>query len=271
MLKEAADFRDEVDELYAVVSALGPSDWQRQTQFRNWTINDVILHLFASDYTAITSVSDPVAYDRLRADMQRMRDTGMSMIEESRARFPDLARRELADAWVSQAMRLSVLLSERDPKDRLKWSGPGMAVRMFTTARQMETWAHGQEIYDVLSLKRLSRDRIKNIVVLGVKTFEWSFKNRGLNPPGPLPRVQLISPSGETWVWGDENADDLISGKADEFCQVVTQVRNVADTELEIVGNVSRQWMACAQCFAGPPAAPPLPGTRLKSRRMIAG
>ena len=36
-----------------------------------------------------------------------------------------------------------------DPKKRLKWAGPEMSARSSVTARQMETWAHGQELFDV--------------------------------------------------------------------------------------------------------------------------
>lgn len=47
-----------------------------------------------------------------------------------------------------------------------------------------------------------------------------------------------------------------------EFCQVVTQVRNIADTRLSVTGDIAQRWMAIAQCFAGPPENPPEAGTR---------
>ena len=43
---------------------------------------------------------------------------------------------------------------------------------------------------------------------------------------------------------------------------MVTQTRSVADTALRLEGPVAKQWMAIAQCFAGPPHDPPAPGTR---------
>jgi hypothetical protein len=57
----------------------------------------------------------------------------------------------------------------------------------------------------------------------------------------------------------------LLEGRATEFCQVVTQCRNIADTSLKVSGDVARQWMAVAQCFAGPPQDPPAPGVRRKA------
>ena len=53
-----------------------------------------------------------------------------------------------------------------------------------------------------------------------------------------------------------------IEGLAEEFCQVVTQVRNVKDVNLKITGNIATKWMSIAQCFAGKASSPPKPGTR---------
>jgi len=140
-----------------------------------------------------------------------------------------------------------------------------MSVRSSITARLMETWAHGQEIYDLLGVERIDGDRIKNIAVLGVNTFGWTFINRGLEVPSPVPQVRLTSPSGQNWVWNEATADELVEGSATEFCQVVTQVRNVADTRLRVTGEVASRWMSIAQCFAGPPEDPPAPGARHRS------
>ena len=55
--------------------------------------------------------------------------------------------------------------------------------------------AHGQEV-DALG-DREEHDRIRNIVVLGVNTFGWTFKVRNEAPPEPMPYVELVAPSGE--------------------------------------------------------------------------
>ena len=144
----------------------------------------------------------------------------------------------------------------------MKWVGPDMGIRMFTTARQMETWANGQDIYDLLRRARVHTDRIKNIGVIGVRTFGWTFANRHKALPGPVPHVRLTAPSGAIWEWNESNDESRIEGSAVEFCRVVTQGRNIADGHLVVSGEVAKQWMAIAQCFAGPPKDPPLPGER---------
>ena len=126
----------------------------------------------------------------------------------------------------------------------------------------METWAHGWEVYDLMNKKRAHSDRIKNIATIGVKTYGWTFNNRGMETPGPMPKVALESPSGASWVWNKEIDGEYVGGSAVEFCQVVTQVRNIQDTQLTVIGNNAKQWMDIAQCFAGPPEDPPPAGTR---------
>jgi uncharacterized protein (TIGR03084 family) len=153
-------------------------------------------------------------------------------------------------------------LGASDPKRRLPWFGPDMGVRMFTTARYMETWAHGQEVYDLLRVRRTHSDRIKNIAVIGMKTFGWTFVNRGLEVPTAKPYVRLVAPSGEIWEWNEPSESESIRGDAVDFCRVVTQGRNIADTSLEVVGEIATRWMSIAQCFAGGPADPPKPGQR---------
>ena len=55
---------------------------------------------------------------------------------------------------------------------------------------------------------------------------------------------------------------ERIEGSAVDFCHVVTQGRNVADTRLGVRGEVSTLWMSIAQCFAGGAVDPPKPGSR---------
>jgi hypothetical protein len=74
--------------------------------------------------------------------------------------------------------------------------------------------------------------------------------------------VVLTAPSGEEWTWevgggGDAGAGAAhagsVSGSALDFCLVVTQRRNLADTDLVIQGDAATEWMGIAQAFAGPP------------------
>lgn len=263
MQPQIADFRAEAKQLHGLLATLPDKEWERPTLFKAWTINDVVQHLHFGDVMAMTSATDTAAFVALRADVAAKRAAGLTRVEETRQRLGDARGTALLDLWYGHLDRLCSLLDHRDPSERFKWAGPDMGLRMFVTARQMETWAHGQEIYDVLGEEREPTGRLHNIAVIGVRTFGWTFVNRGRPVPPEMPYVRLTAPSGEIWEWNPPASGDRVEGAALDFCQVVTQVRNIADTKLTAIGETAQQWMSIAQCFAGPPEDPPAPGTRV--------
>jgi len=264
MLQQAEDFREEGRALYRLLETLSADDWQRPTLFKGWTVNDVIQHIHAGDLNAMLSATDPAGFMALRADIEAQRASGLSRVEETRRRLDNLEGRALLTRWMESLEELCGVLGAMDPAARLKWVARDMGVRMFTTARQMETWAHGQAIYDLMGMDREASDRIKNIAVIGVRTFGWTFANRDLPVPPNVPYVRLRAPSGAVWEW-HEPSNESVEGDAVEFCQVVTQTRNVGDTSLSVAGETAQRWMAIAQCFAGPPEDPLPPGARHKA------
>lgn len=261
MLKVCEDFRDEVDDLHGFLQTLKPEDWERETGFMQWTPWDVVAHLHYFDLVSEASLQGEESFAKERDALFAGVKRGLGNREIARERFTGLDSGQLLEQWQSTAHALAEALGASEPKRRLPWFGPDMGVQMFTTARYMETWAHSQEIYDLVGAARKHSDRIKNVATIGVKTFGWTFINRKQEVPGPPPYVRLTAPSGETWEW-NEPGDDRVCGDAVEFCHVVTQGRNIADTALEVVGPVATEWMAIAQCFAGGPVDPPAPGTR---------
>jgi uncharacterized protein (TIGR03084 family) len=271
MLEQAADFRAEADELHTLLASLAEKDWDRPTQFKSWTTNDIVQHLHASDLIAAASVDGPEAFTRMRSEVEAVRDSGLTRLQETRLRFGDLTGKRLLERWHIQMVDLCDKLAVLPPSARLTWYGPDMGVRMFATARQMETWAHGQAIYDLMGVPRQATDRLRNIAEIGARTYGWTFVNRGIPLPGPAPYIRLAGPSGAVWEWNDLTPENCIEGSAVDFCQVVTQVRNVGDTALRMTGEPARAWMKLAQCFAGPPENPPQRGTRFMAKNGAVG
>ncbi len=256
------DLRAEGDELYALLHDMDTGYWTQHSSFKDWTVWDVVAHLHFSDHMALTTLRSGEDFKALlkaigaSGSAQRFTNAWLSKDGHS-INGPDLLER-----WRSMFLQLCDALAAADPEERFLWAGPGMKARMFATARQMETWAHGWEIYDLMGRQRVHTDRIKNIATIGVRTYGWTFTNRKLPVPEPTPSVRLSAPSGAIWEWGDERCPHRVEGDAVEFCQVVTQVRNIADTHLTVTGDNAIAWMAIAQCFAGPPEEPPAPGSR---------
>jgi uncharacterized protein (TIGR03084 family) len=265
VFRDPHDFREESDALYGLLAPLPAAEFRRRTSFKQWTIDDIVRHLHLWNQAADESAFDPEAFARrrttLRADLARR--VRLSDIE---ARWHDgAAGPALVVAWRTTVADMADRWAAEDPKRRLAWVGPDMSLRSSITARLMETWAHGQAVYDVLGVARADTDRIRGIAVLGVNTFRWTFTNRDLEPPADVPHVRLTAPSGALWTWHEPSDASLVEGSATEFCQTVTQVRNVADTTLRVVGAAANRWMAIAQCFAGPAENPPAPGTRCRA------
>jgi len=266
-MQQITDLRDEADELHRLLSPLPDAEWNRPTQFKAWTINDILQHLHMGDAMAFASATDPAAFDALRADIQAKRASGLTRLKETRQRLGDLTGQRLLAHWRAHLSKLCDVLATKEPTERLRWAGPDMGLRMFTTARQMETWSHAQAIYDLLGVERPpASPRLKNIAEIGVRTFGWAYRNRDLPVPTEVPYIRLDTPFGEPWEWNAPPRDNAVTGDAIAFCQVVTQTRNVADTALKISGAGAQDWMRIVQCFAGPPEDPPAPGTRYKLR-----
>lgn len=261
-MEQALDFLEESEALAAVLPGLSDKDFEQKTQFKGWTINDVLVHLHFWNSAADLSLTDPDAFKSvLAALMSRLGSSGLRDHENAKVHERG---QDLVAAWQAVYRDMGPRWAELDPKTRVDWAGPSMSVRSSMTARQMETWAHGQEIFDLLGLQREEKDRIRNIVVLGVNTFGWTFKVHGMDVPETMPHLSLTLPSGVLAEYGEPGGADRITGSAVEFAQVVTQTRNIADTDLEVEGPVATAWMENAQCFAGPPETPPAPGSRFR-------
>ena len=174
-LQQVADLREEGEALFELLDTLTDDQWALPTPFKNRTVNWVVRHLHDADRWAVQSIRDPDAY----------RTWAVKWIASRRIhpRYP--RGRPLLERWCADFVKLCATLELADPERRVPWFGPDMGIRMMATARQMETWAHGQDIYDLVRVRRQNTDRIRNICHLGVRTFGWTFMNRELEVPTP--------------------------------------------------------------------------------------
>jgi uncharacterized protein (TIGR03084 family) len=263
-LPQALDFLDECDALHAALASAPASVWHTPTQFKQWTFDDVVGHLHMFDYAAELAVR---GRDEVQPFLQQVMTSlaaGRTFAQCTREWLQGCTGPALLARWREQYQRLARKCRDLDPDLRLAWFGPDMSARSFISARQMETWAHGQAVFDALGVERVEHDRLYNVAVMGVNTFGWTFKVNRRDVPTTRPHVRLTSPSGATWEWNDPASGERVEGTAVEFCRVVTQTRNVADTQLQVTGAAAREWMSLAQCFAGLPERPPPPGTRFR-------
>ena len=194
MIVEAQDFLDESRSLEALIADLSDEALAAPTAFKDWSINRVIRHLHMWNHGAYMGLTDEDAFDVWFADiMPKLAGGGMGRAE---AEWCSLEWRALVDAWADFLDPMAAAFAEADPKQRVKWAGPSMSARSSISARLMETWAHGQEVWDLLGQTRENTDRIKAVAVLGVNTYGWTFKVNGREAPQPMPYLTLTAPSG---------------------------------------------------------------------------
>jgi uncharacterized protein (TIGR03084 family) len=262
MQTSCTDLRAEYQALADLCATLDADGWRKPSAFYGWSAWDEVAHLLYFDQTALQAATDAAAFRRDADALGLRTGAGEEISAIARARFGTLDGPALLAAWRQGFGALVDALEPLDPKARLPWYGPTMSARSFATARLMETWAHGQDIWDVAGRRRPPSNRLKHIAHIGVTTFGWTFVNRGWAVPEVKPRVELTSPDGSQWTWGEPDSADWVRGSAEDFCLLVTQRRHLTDTALQYSAGPVATWLSVAQCFAGPPADGPAAGTR---------
>lgn len=251
----------ENQDLDAFVSRMPDAEWRRVTHFFGWTIGDQIQHLHQIDGFAMASLRGRDSFAETLAAVRGRQANGEQLSDQARAAWDTLSPADMLAMWRGTYQIIAEQLRQTDPRTRLAWFGPDMSPVSMATARLMEVWAHGQDIYDALRIRRVATDRIRNICELGVRTFGWSFRNRDLEPP-LRPDITLTAPSGTEWHWQGEGGGTL-RGAALDFSLLVTQRRSPEDLALAAEGEGAVRWLPVAQCFAGPPQQPAAPGSRI--------
>jgi uncharacterized protein (TIGR03084 family) len=255
-----ADLAEEHADLVGILEGQPEESWSLPTPAPGWTVHDQVAHLAHFDWVTRTALGDHETFGRLRDEVGDYRQ-GLQAYVDSIG--PANASRDGADMlvwWGRQNALLREAALVAPERQRVPWFGPSMSLASKVTARIMETWAHGQDVADALGVRRTPTDRLRHVARIGVLAMPNSFATHGLEAPADPIWVSLVSPSGETWEWGEPDAPHTVTGPAEDFGLVVTQRRHVADTGLVVEGAAASAWIDVAQAFAGPPGAGRRPG-----------
>ena len=256
------DLRAEQEELAALLEKIHPDDWSRQTPAPGWTITDQVAHLAYFDQAALTAITDEEGFGRILseaiADPERF-------VDIAAAPLVALAPADLLAKWRKTSAELREAMAAAPAGTRVPWFGPPMSVASKATARLMETWAHGQDVLDALDVVRRPSDRLRHIAHLALRVRPYSYFARGLEAPRTPVRLELTAPDGGTWRMGPEEAEEVVTGHALEFCLVLTRRRHVEDTSLDARGEAAREWLRIGQTYAGGPGEGRQPGQFSKS------
>lgn len=244
-----ADLAAESGQLDATVAPLADEQWRQPTPAEGWTIAHQIVHLAWTDEAACRAAGPKDEWD---AFVAAAFEHGFDAVDVAAAEGATMTALEILSRW--RASRAGLATALRDVPDgvKLPWFGPPMSPVSMATARFMETWAHGLDVYDALGVAVEPTDRIRHVAHIGVRTRNFAFQSNGLESPSEEFRVELTAPSGDVWTYGPEDAAQRVTGSAYDFCLRVTQRRHRDDLDLKAVGADADQWLDIAQAFAGP-------------------
>lgn len=257
LMELLADLRAESDALDSLVTGLDENAWRRETPAPGWTIAQQVSHLAWTDAKALLAVTDDEGF---QAEIEKAAADIDAYVEKGAERGAHESPVTLLERWRRGRHELAEVLAAKPKGSRIPWYGPSMSVASMVTARLMETWAHGQDILDALGTTRNPTARLRHIARLGVRTRDFAYRVRGLQPPEEEFFVELTGPQQQVWNWGPAQAAQRVTGTALDFCLVVTQRRHVSDTALHADGAEAQQWLRIAQAFAGPPGSGRTPG-----------
>jgi uncharacterized protein (TIGR03084 family) len=255
------DLDAESDQLAAVVDELGNEGWRRLTPAPGWSVATQVAHLAWTDEVAVLaahSVRGGEAQAAWDAVVTEAIADPMGYVDVGAERLARLPRDAVLERWIVARHALREALELFPAGQRMPWFGPPMSPASMATARFMETWAHSLDVYDADADgggqgRPEPTDRIRHVAHLGVRTRDFAFGVHGEKPPAAEFRIELNAPSGTLWTWGPEDAAQIVSGSAYDFCLLVTQRAHRDDTNLVAVGRDADHWLDIAQAFAGPP------------------
>lgn len=251
------DLIAEGDELDATVSTLDESGWRTPTPAEGWTVAHQIAHLTWTDDVAVVAATD---VDEFSAMLRESMAAGGLPVDDAAAQGAALPSVDLLTTWRTGRPVVVDALRAVPDGQKLPWFGPPMSAMSMATARIMETWAHGQDIYDALRLDRTPTARLRHVAHIGVRTINFAFAVHGLDAPEQPFRIELTAPGGDLWTWGPADSANRITAPALDFCLLVTQRRHRDDLDITAVGPKATEWVPIAQAFAGPPGAGRNPG-----------
>ena len=234
------DLVAEGEELDALVSA--QADWSKPTPAAGWTIAHQIAHLAAADANVLIAIRTPEAF----AAVLKQGSQAADLDAAAGAAKP---RSVLLEQWRTGRSEVAAALRDIPLGQGFPWYGSQLTAALMVLLRLMETWAHGQDVFDTLGVSHRPTGRLRHVASLGVVGRELSFYAAQLPVPAEPFRVELTGPDGQTWVWGPEDAGQRVQGSAFDFCLRVTQRRSLAETDLKAVGEDAQKWLENARVF----------------------
>ncbi len=255
-----SDLVAEEQHLDQFLQSLSDRQWKKNTPAIGWTIQDQVSHL---------AYVEGVAAEVLEQGKKRIDAEDIEDIDEWTSIGVAIGRpqrhQEVIEWWRHGRADVVDALSRMTAGDRVPWLYGDMGAKSFATTRLMETWAHGLDI-KVAILGRIlpipeedleeeeedplaDTSRLRHIAWLGQKSLPFSFRQLDEQYPDQGVRVEVMGPKYQAWRFGPEDSDQVIRGMAGDWCRVVVQRQDPADTGLKAVGEHAERALEIARAY----------------------
>jgi uncharacterized protein (TIGR03084 family) len=229
-----AELAAEHADLDAMLSRLTNDEWLTPTPAEGWDIRDQVSHLADTNDICIDTITGgPRPLNETALSFETPEAFTQSGVDKGRAMTPA----DVLDWWRTSAARNRDALLAKDPRDRVPW-GLGMSAKMMATARLMETWAHAGDIRGALKMDPSATPRLQSISFLTLRAVPYALGFAKVEQPAGTLRAELTY-GGDTWMLGPDDADNVITGDALEFCRLGIRRIARADTSLKAQGPLA--------------------------------
>ncbi|MDA3646995.1 TIGR03084 family metal-binding protein [Saccharopolyspora indica] len=244
------DLTAEATEVDRLVADLTEEQWELPTPAPGWSIKHQIGHLAFIFQIAGMAAARP---DDFRAMAEQTNRTGFdSAVNAVLENYVHDPSEVLLARWRDERDTGIKALAAVSPDQVVPWLVNPLPPVVLGCAGMMELFAHGQDVADALGVRVPRTDRIRNLVGFAVRTWEFGYQSRGLTPPDVEFGFDLVGPSGARWTFGPEDAEQRITGSAEDFCLLVTRRRHRDDLAVSAVGADAEHWLDIAQAYRGP-------------------
>jgi uncharacterized protein (TIGR03084 family) len=239
-----SDLVAEQQALDQFLQRINERQWVLPTSAPGWSIKDVVSHLAYTERFAAQVLADgsSVVKKAKVADIDAW--TALGITEGREMRY-----QQVIEWWRNSRADVVDALSRMEGTERVAWIDGDMSARAFATLRLMETWAHGLDIKDAMEGlltydeeeedPTLDTSRIRHVAWLAHRMLPYAFAEAGEDYPESGIRLELMGPRYARWVYGPEDAPDIIKGIASEWCRIAVQRMDHGTTSLKTEGEMA--------------------------------
>jgi uncharacterized protein (TIGR03084 family) len=237
-----SDLVAEQQALDQFLQRINERQWTLPTSAPGWSIKDTVSHLAYSERFAAQVLTEGAAIVEA-VDANKIDAWTALGVKEGR----EMRYQQVIEWWRNSRADVVDALSRMEGSDRVPWFNGDMSARAFGTLRLMETWAHGLDIKDamegLLTYSEEEEDptadtsRIRHVAWLAHRMLPFAFAEAGEEFPETGIRLELMGPRYARWVYGPEDAADVIKGVAGEWCRIAVQRMSHTASSLKTEGD----------------------------------